>query len=51
MGDLLGYLHSHFLSEPVLDEAAATFAPHERAGSSRACCVALTRRLYLGAGA
>ncbi|MCS3805804.1 hypothetical protein HNO92_003055 [Chromobacterium alkanivorans] len=30
-----------------LDAVAAPFAPHERAASSRARCVKLTRRLYL----
>ena len=31
----------------VLDGVAAPFAPHERAASSRARCVELTRRFYL----
>ena len=35
----------------LLDAVAAPFAPHERAGSSRARCVELTRRRYLGAAA
>lgn len=34
-----------------LDGVAAPFAPHERAASSRARCVELTRRRYLGAAA